>query len=93
MEKEVGFLERATPVVIQSEYQGDRIYGIRFSDEKGQVLEFAYLSAIRQDAVRLVRRLSSAKISAAHFEDVVADYLKELFFERLVLNGISVYKA
>ncbi len=79
--------------VIRTDCFGVVYYGLRVTDNAGSTAEFPYISTVYQAAQRLCMRIAPADISMLHIGDIVADYLKELFFEALQRNGLSFYSA
>lgn len=77
--------------VIKTEQNGTEVYGLQIRCANGEIREYLFISPFENDVHDLIRQMSAADISAVHFDDVVADYLKKLFIEELFLNGLGKY--
>lgn len=52
-------------------------------------MEFRCISYNLSEARELAARMAGADLSAVHFGDVVRDFLTELYYRRLKVNGLT----
>ena len=62
-------------------------YGIRIEIDGRIFREYPAVTTAREEAERLLHRLSEADLSALHYDDVVRDYILELAYEKIARNG------
>lgn len=74
--------------LIQSTINEKSVYGIKIEAENGIIYEYGYISVFRSEADELICKMSKGYISPVHFNDIVTDYLAQLFYEKLSLNGL-----
>ena len=68
---------------------GETMYGVSVTAADAVVRAYPYVSSRRSEAVRLLDRMQGADLSPVHVEDVVADYLLEIAYQRMKDNGIG----
>lgn len=74
--------------LICSNVNAKTYFGIRIETEEGTVYDYRYISAFYEEADELIRKMSKDYISPAHFDDIVTDYLAQLYYTKLSLNGL-----
>ena len=77
--------------VIISSYNEADVCGLQIRCSNGEIREYRYISPFERDVQALIDQMISADIAAVHFDDIVADYLKKLFIDKLFLNGLGRY--
>ena len=64
------------------------MYGVSVAATDDPIREYPYISSRKSDAQRLLDRIQGSDLSPVHLENVVADYLLEIAYERMKDNGI-----
>lgn len=64
------------------------VYGITVYMSAGNSVCYPYISENRGDTEQLISRLEGSDISPEHIGDIVRDYITELYFEKLSINGL-----
>lgn len=67
---------------------GSTMYGVSAAATDDTIREYPYISGRKSDAQRLLDRIQGSDLSPVHLEDVVADYLLEIAYDRMKDNGI-----
>ena len=77
-------------MVIDGSYKGIRYYGVEISAENGDIYRYNVISPCKEEAIHLVERLSTADdISPVHFNDIVRDYITELYLSVIDANKLT----
>lgn len=74
--------------LIHSSLNGKSFFGIRIETNHDTVYEYRYISAFYEEADELIRKMSKDYISPVHFDDIVTDYLAQLYYDILLRNGL-----
>lgn len=74
--------------LICSNINGRNCYGIRIEPTDGNVYVYKYISTFYEDADELLHKMSKDYISPVHFNDIVTDYLAQLYYAKLSINGL-----
>lgn len=75
--------------LIQSSINGITVYGISICAEDGSVYEYRYISSFFNEADELIKKMSKGYIAPVHFNDIVTDYLAQLYYAKLAVNGLA----
>ena len=76
---------------IETEYNNTDVFGLQIRCANGEIREYRFISPFSGDVQALICQMRSADISSVHFDDIVADYLKKLFIDKLYFNGLGKY--
>ena len=68
--------------------EGETMYGVSVTDADATIRNYPFISSRKSEAERLLDRIQGADLSPLHVEDVVADYLLEIAYDRMKDNGI-----
>lgn len=77
--------------VIKNEHNGNDVYGLQIRCLNGEIRVYRFVSPFACDVQDLIRQMSTADIAPVHFDDIVADYMKKLFIDKLFYNGLGRY--
>ena len=67
------------------------VYGLEIRAPGGNVFLYVNISAFREDAEELCAKLLNAEdLSVLHLDDIVYDYLTELYYRKLRQNGFKI---
>ena len=76
--------------VIDGSHKGIRYYGVEIKTENGDIYRYNVISPCKEDAMHLAERLSTANdISPVHFNDIVRDYITELYLSVIDANKLA----
>lgn len=64
------------------------VYGIKIETSAGRSVYFPYISENRRDAELLINKMKRSNVASEHIGDIVRDYITELYFEKLQINGL-----
>lgn len=78
-------------IVSQTVESQRRVYGLAIRAPGGKEFLYVNISAFKEDAEELCAKLLNAKdLSVLHLDDIVYDYLTELYYRKLRQNGFAV---
>lgn len=66
------------------------VYGLKIETNLGETLYYNYISSVYSDAKALCDRLSHTDVSPIHFNDIVRDYITQIYYEKLAINHLSL---
>lgn len=74
--------------LICTNVNGKKFYGIRIEALNGDVYVYRYISSFYEEADELIHKMMQDYISPVHFNDIVTDYLAQLYYAKLSMNGL-----
>ena len=80
-------METTKFVLTQTLTEDTTVFGIRSEQKSERTIVYPYISPFRSDVLRLLDRLNSEDLSPVHYNDIVEDYLWDLFDRILRTNG------
>ncbi len=82
-------ISRSDFLMTQNNYNGLDVYGLKITCANGASREYRFISPLSSEVKRLIDQMQASDIAALHYDDVVADYLRELFYEKMAFNGLE----
>ena len=76
--------------VIDVSYKGINYYGVEIKTGNGDIYKYDVISPCKDEVMQLAERLSTANdISPVHFNDIVRDYITELYLSVIDANKLA----